>query len=41
MNDYDYQGKRKEQVEFSYMMCFISIIGFVVLMLVGSIMSLV
>ena len=36
-----YQGKRKEQVEFSYMMCFISKIGFAVLMLVGWIMSII
>ena len=37
----DYQGKRKEQVEFSYMMCFISMVGFVVLMLIGWIISLI
>ena len=36
-----YQGKRKEQVKFSYMMCFISIVGFVVLMLIGWVMSLI
>jgi len=36
-----YQGKRKEQVEFSYMMCGICMIGFVVVMLVGWIISLI
>ena len=37
----DYQGKRKEQVEFSEMMVGICIIGFVVILLIGFIVSLI
>ena len=36
----DYQGKRKEQVEFSEMMAGICIIGFIVILLIGFIVSL-
>ena len=36
----DYQGKRKEQVEFSEMMVGICIIGFIVVSLIGFIISL-
>ena len=35
------QGKRKEQIEFSNMMVGISVIGIVVMMLVGFIMSII
>ena len=37
----DYQGKRKEQVEFSEMMVGISIIGIIVILCIGFIMSLI
>ena len=37
----DYQGKRKEQVEFSEMMVGISIIGMIVVVLIGFIASLI
>ena len=36
-----YQGKRKEQVEFSEMMVGISIIGMIVIMLIGFVVSLI
>ena len=35
------QGKRKEQIEFSNMMVGISIIGIIVMILVGFIMSII
>ncbi len=37
----DYQGKRKEQVEFSEMMFSISIIGMIVIVVIASIVSLI
>jgi len=37
----DYQGKRKEQVEFSEMMAGICVIGYIIIVLIGFIISLI